>query len=240
MTLLRSLVFNLWFYGLTVLIVVLIVLPILLSGRLDAPAAMTIARRWAALMLFGLRHICGTTWQLTGRENLPAEGPALIASMHQSAFDTMVWLLLVPNACYVIKQELLDIPVFGHLCARARMIAVDRATGAQAIRSLLKGADRAVADRRHIIIFPEGTRVAPGQTVALQPGIAALASRTGLPVIPVATDSGTYWGRRAFRRRSGVIRIAIGQPIPAGIQRHELMTRLEAALVHGAENLSRK
>jgi len=184
-------------------------------------------------VLNGLRRICKAGWVVTGRENLPASGPMLIASMHQSAFDTMVWLLLVPHACYVLKRELLAIPVFGAMVRMTGMIAVDRGAGSGAIRSLLRSADRAVAEERQIIIFPEGTRAAPGARLPLQPGIAALAARTGLPVIPVATDSGYCWGRRAFRKRPGIIHIAIGKPIPAGLSREELMRRLEAAFAEG-------
>jgi 1-acyl-sn-glycerol-3-phosphate acyltransferase len=157
----------------------------------------------------------------------------LIASNHQSAFDTMVWLLLVPRASYVIKRELLRVPLFGALCRLSGMIVVDRTAGADAIRALLRAADKAVAEGRQIIIFPEGTRVAPGVQVPLQPGIAALAARTRLPVIPVATDSGHCWGRRAFRKLPGVIHVAIGAPIPADLGREELMRRLEQAIADG-------
>jgi 1-acyl-sn-glycerol-3-phosphate acyltransferase len=233
MIFLRSLTFNLWFYG-TTFVLALASIGRRLFGRNPEPLwAMGVANLWARLVLSGLRQICKADWVVTGRENLPASGPMLIASMHQSAFDTMVWLLLVPHACYVLKRELLAIPVFGAMVRMTGMIAVDRGAGSGAIRSLLRGADRAVAEQRQIIIFPEGTRAAPGAQLPLQPGIAALAARTGLPVIPVATDSGYCWGRRAFRKRPGTIHIAIGKPIPAGLSREELMRRLETAFTEG-------
>ena len=162
-----------------------------------------------------------------GGNTCRAKGPALIASMHQSAFDTMVWILLVPRACYVLKRELVAIPVFGPMCRLTGMIAVDRGAGAAAIRSLLKECDRAVAeDDRQMVIFPEGTRVPPGNIVELQPGVAAMASRTKLPVLPVVTDSGRCWGRRAFRKRPGVIHVRIGPPLPGGMARPALMGAL--------------
>jgi 1-acyl-sn-glycerol-3-phosphate acyltransferase len=144
-----------------------------------------------------------------------------------------VWLLLVPRACYVVKRELLRVPIFGPACKLTGMIMVDRDAGGAAIRMLLREADRAVAERRQMVIFPEGTRVAPGASLPLQPGVAALASRTGFSLIPVATDSGYCWGRRAFRKRPGVIHIAIGEAIPAGLKREELMQRLGQAIAEG-------
>jgi 1-acyl-sn-glycerol-3-phosphate acyltransferase len=223
MIILRSTLFNVFFFGGTLLLT--------LAGtvaRFVAPhRTLDVAVAWARLLLWGARVICGIRWEVTGA--LPT-GAALIASHHESAFDTLVWFALVPRAAYVMKQEMLRIPLFGALTRPAGMIAVDREGGAKAMRGLVRDAARAVAEQRQIVIFPEGTRAAPGTLLPLQPGIAALASATGLPVIPVATDSGRYWGRRAFRKRPGVIRIVLLPPIPAGTRRPELLRRLEAAL----------
>jgi 1-acyl-sn-glycerol-3-phosphate acyltransferase len=233
MILVRSILFNAWFYGVTTVFTVSSLVPRVLTLDRPAPWALRLARNWARCVLGGLRVLSGTRWAVTGRDNLPPDGPALIASNHQSAFDTMIWLLLVPRPCYVVKRELLNVPLFGALCRLTGMIIVDRSAGADAIRSLLREADRRVADGRQIVIFPEGTRVAPGVRAPLQPGIAALAARTRLPVIPVATDSGRCWGRRAFRKLPGVIHVAIGAPIPPGLGREELMRRLEQAIAEG-------
>ena len=229
----RSALFNAWLYGITTVLSLSSLVPRV--ATLDRPAAwpLGLARTWARCVLAGLRVLCGIRWTVTGRDNLPPDGPMLIASNHQSAFDTMVWLLLVPSPSYVVKRELLNIPLFGALCRLGGMIAVDRSAGADAIRALLRAADGAVRARRQIVIFPEGTRVPPGVRMSLQPGVAALAARTGLPVIPVATDSGRCWGRRAFRKLPGVIHIAIGPPIPASLPRAELMRRLERAIADG-------
>ena len=186
MTLLRSAVFNAWFFGLTA------VLGIWGLGiRWFAPRrALGMAQLWGRLVLAGLRRICAVQVVVTGREHLPASGPALIASQHQSAFDTLIWLELVSNVSYVYKIELQRVPLFGPLLVLAGQIGVDRSAGLSALRSLLRGAERAAAEGRQIVIFPEGTRTAPGESVLLQPGVAAISARTGLPVIPVATDSG--------------------------------------------------
>jgi 1-acyl-sn-glycerol-3-phosphate acyltransferase len=230
---LRSALFNAWFYGITTVLALSSLVPRV--ATLDRPARwpLAMARVWARCVLAGLRVLCGIRWTVTGRHHLPADGPMLIASNHQSVFDTMVWLLLLPSPSYVIKRELLHVPLFGALCRMAGMIAVDRTAGADAIRSLLRAADGAVARRHQIVIFPEGTRVAPGVRAPLQPGVAALAARTRLPVIPVATDSGRCWGRRAFRKLPGVIHVEIGPPLPAGLPRETLMQRLEQALADG-------
>ncbi len=222
MTLLRALAFYAWFYGVTFVLC-------LWHGALsrERDAVRHGAQRWATLVLAGLRRICGIDWVVTGREHLPASGAALIAPMHQSAFDTLIWLLLVPDCVYVLKLELTRIPLFGPLLLRSGMIAVDRAGGATAMRDLIRRAAAAAAEGRQILIFPEGTRVAPGAGVKLQPGVAALAARTGLPIIPVATDSGHYWGRRALRKRPGTIQVAIRPPLPTDLPRDALMAQLE-------------
>jgi len=235
MILLRSMLFALWFY-LGTFLTVFIGLPVL---RLGEKRVMRYAQRWAARMLGALRRICGIRWEMTGREHLPAEGPALIASMHQSAFDTLIWIAEAPRFTYVFKRELARIPIFGQYLAASGMIPVDREAGSKAMRGLLRATDRAVAGDRQMIIFPEGTRVAPGARAPLMPGVAAMATRSGLPVIPVVTDSGLLWGRRAFRKRPGVIRIAVLPPLPAGLPRAELLERL-AAIFADAPNYLEK
>jgi 1-acyl-sn-glycerol-3-phosphate acyltransferase len=232
-TFLRSAAFNTWFFGMTT---VLSLYGLLL--RAVAPdRALWLGKLWARLGLGGARVLCGIHLEIDGLEHLPREGPALIAAQHQSAFDTMVFINLVTRPAYILKQELARIPLFGPLVTLAGMIAIDRSAGAAALRSLLRASDLALADRRQIIIFPEGTRVAPGQAVPLQPGIAAMAARARLPVIPVVTDSGLCWGRRAFRKRSGTIHMLILPPLPAGLARPALMEALEGAYRKGSARL---
>ncbi|MFT8861448.1 MAG: lysophospholipid acyltransferase family protein [Acetobacter fabarum] len=175
--------------------------------------ALAYAKLWSRLVLWLFRAICGVQVRVSGLEHLPQSGPALIASQHQSAFDTLVWMLLLPRPCYVMKGELTRIPLLGPMLVLTGMMPVERAAGARALRLLLQGTDKAVADNRQIIIFPEGTRTMPGEHVALKPGIAAMSSHTGLPVIPVATNSGLFWGRNAFVKRSGVLHVCIGASI---------------------------
>lgn len=227
MTLARSLLFNLLFFAFTgvALIACLPLMPLL-----DRAGRLALMAWWAERVLGLLRLTAGIRLRVTGAEHLPAEEPALIAAKHQSAFDTIVWLALLPRPAYVLKRELLWIPLYGWYVRAAGMIAVDRGAGPAAIRHLMRAGEAALAEGRQIVIFPEGTRTAPGERRPYQPGIAALYARSGLPVIPVATDSGLYWGRRAFRKRPGTITVAVLPPIPPGLPRDEMLERLEAAI----------
>jgi 1-acyl-sn-glycerol-3-phosphate acyltransferase len=232
MILIRSALFNLYFFTLTFVLTLVATLVRLLAPH----ALMSVLRLWARLMVGGARAICGIRLHVTGLERIP-RGSALIASGHQSAFDTFVWFTLLPECCYVLKQELTKIPLLGKLTRAAGQIVVDRAAGAAAIRTLLRGGTEALEQGRQVVIFPEGTRSEPGTVGVLHPGIAALAVRTGRPVIPVATDSGVCWSRKAFVKRPGVITIAIGEPIQPGLPRAELMDRLrdQFASLHAKE-----
>jgi len=224
MILLRALAFNAWFFGLTaVLGVAGLFVRVFARHRIFA-----FARFWARLVLWGARVICGIEVRVGGMAHLPAEGPALLASEHQSAFDTLIWMTLVARPSYVVKHELTLIPLFGPLLAPAGMIPIDRGAGASALRGLLGAARRARAEQRQIIIFPQGTRAAPGERVPLHPGVTAVAAHLDLAVTPVATNSGTYWGRRAFMKYPGVVRIAVGEPIAASMPRAAMLEAIEA------------
>jgi 1-acyl-sn-glycerol-3-phosphate acyltransferase len=224
MTWVRSALFNAFFFTLSALLCLFGFFLSLARPR----ATILIPMFWARVVLGGLRLICGIRVQLDGREYLPRRGAALIASQHQSAFDTLVWFTLLPRCCYVLKSELRRLPIFGAMIAPAGMIVVDRKAGAAALRHLVREAERAVREERQIVIFPEGTRGEPGRVLPLQPGVAAIAARTGLPVIPVVTDSGLCWGRRAFRKQAGTIHIRLLPPIEPRRGRESIMSTLAA------------
>jgi 1-acyl-sn-glycerol-3-phosphate acyltransferase len=220
---LRSTLFNLAFFGLTAGLA-LLCLP-LLARRAWARAVLTVWSRAVVALL----PIAGIRLRVEGLQNIPPGG-CVIASKHQSAFDTAVWFALVPRATYVLKQELLRIPLYGWYARRAGMIAVDRAGGGTALRRMVRAASEAVRDDQRIVIFPEGTRTAPGERRPLQPGIVGLAAATGAPIVPVATDSGLVWGRRAFLKRPGLIQISVRQPLPRNLPRAALLAALAEAI----------
>ncbi len=222
---LRSALFNAAVFVLT-WTVILGSLPLLVAPR---AALREVLRVWARAIVWLLRAVCGVRVELRGLERIP-QGGCVLAAKHQSAFDTAIWVALLPDAAYVLKRELLSIPVYGWLARKARMIPVDRKGGGGALRAMLRQAVEAVAAGRQVVIFPEGTRTAPGERVPYQPGVVAIAAATSAPVLPVATDSGRIWGRRAFRKNPGVIRVSVLPPLPAGLNRAAMMAALEAAI----------
>lgn len=218
----RSALFNAWFFGATAVMGLIGV-----AVRAFAPQrSLAYAGLWARVVLAGARVLCGITFSVTGLERLP-KGAALLASQHQSAFDTLIWITLLPKASYVFKAELSRIPLFGPMLLAAGQIPLDRDASLTNVRALLKAAKVARAEGRQIVIFPEGTRVAVGSDAPIRGGFSLIASRTGLPVYPVATDSGLYWGRRAFLKRPGRIRIAIGEPIRPDLPQPLLVSTLK-------------
>ena len=183
MTILRSLLFNAFFLGGTA-VVVLLGVPLLAFP----PRVLTgFIRFWACMMIGALRVICGIRLEVMGMENLPPGG-SIIAAKHQSAFDTMVWLKLVPNSVYVLKKELLDIPFWGWLARHCGHLSVDRQAGAAALRTLVRETKARLAEGRPVVIFPEGTRTALDGMVKLQRGAANIAVRGERDVTPVLID----------------------------------------------------
>lgn len=219
----RACLFNLYFVLLTV-VMGIAAMPIRLFAR---RLALPYAKLWTRLSVAGLCHICGIRVVVTGREHLPA-GPCLLASQHQSAFDTLVWMNLVDRPAYVMKEELTRIPLVGPMLLLAGMIPVRRADGAKALRALLTATGQAASEGRQIVIFPEGTRTQAGETRRLHPGIVAMATHTGLPIIPVATDSGLRWPRNAVVKHPGPIHIAIGPALPSDVGKARILTEITA------------
>jgi 1-acyl-sn-glycerol-3-phosphate acyltransferase len=223
MRLFRSFLFSIWF-NVVSFVLVMGGLPIAAFAPRRMPAY---AGVWGRSVLAGM-PLFDCQVVIEGAENLPKSGKMLIASQHQSAFDTMLWFRLVPHPRYIVKIELMRIPLFGILARLSRQIGVDRDAGASALREMLHEADRAWDEGAQIVIFPEGTRADVGTVAKLHPGVAALARHSHLPVIPVTTDSGMCWGKGFWRKRPGTIRVIIHPALPAGLRREALMTQLQA------------
>jgi 1-acyl-sn-glycerol-3-phosphate acyltransferase len=219
---LRALLFNIAFFGITAVLGVL-GLPLLLAPR---RRVMQFGRFWARCVLALLKAIVGLDGAARGLEHLPP-GPCIVAMKHQSAWDALILPVLFGDPAVVIKRELLWVPFYGWYAARAGSIVIDRKGGAGALRRMLAVARQAAAAGRPIVIFPEGTRTAPGRRLAYQPGVAALYQALQLPVVPAAVNSGLFWGRRSFVKCPGHIALAFLDPIPPGLPRRRIMQELE-------------
>lgn len=202
------------FLALLSFLVVLFGLPIILLGRLAPYRWLTwIARAWALSVLILLKVICGLGYRIRGLENVP-EGGAIVFCKHQSAWETIAIRALFPPAqTWVLKRELLRIPIFGWALAAFEPIAIDRSAGRRAVKQLLEQGIKWLDHGRLVIIFPEGTRVAPGERRSYGIGGAVLGERSARPVVPVAHNAGVFWSRRSFLKYPGVIDVVVGNPI---------------------------
>lgn len=218
----RSLAFVALFYAWSV-ICGLAMTPLLLAPRRWMIWSMAL---WGAGVIILMRAVCGIRVEIRGRRNLPA-GKLLVAAKHQCMFDTIGPLTVFPDACYVMKRELLRIPFYGWFCVKAGMLELDREGGAGALRKLLAGARARLSEPRQLVIFPEGTRTPPGTKGIYQPGVAGLYRDLGLTCVPMATNSGAHWPAHGFRRRPGLIVYEFLEPIPPGLHRAAFMRELE-------------
>lgn len=171
-----------------------------------------IITQWTRFALWWLKITCNLTHTVTGSEHIPP-GPAIILCKHQSAWETMAVQTIFPPLVFVLKRELLRIPLFGWGLAALDPIAIDRGSGVKAARRIVEQGAERLGRGLSVVVFPEGTRTAPGQPGRYQPGGGMLAEKTGLPVVPVAHNAGRYWPRNSFTKRSGIIRVVIGPPI---------------------------
>lgn len=219
---LRWLLFSLIFYVVTLLWVLAGILGSPLGGRWIKAVVLNWTRVHAQLA----RHLIGVTSRVEG--TIP-RGAYLIAVKHQAQYETMEMVRLNHLPVMVIKKELADIPLFGWMTRRYGVIPVERSAGAKALRNMVAAGRDAVAEGRPVIIFPEGTRVPVGATPPLRPGFAGLYRALGLPVVPVAMNSGRLVGRGAAKR-SGIVTFKVGEIIPPGLGRGEIESRVHAAI----------
>jgi len=222
MALLRSLVYAAIFYPATLLWVLAGIVGSLFGRRVTLAVVLSWVdlHHWLAERILGIRIVV---------EGTIPPGPHLFAVKHQSMLETTEMVRITHLPVIVIKKELADIPLFGWMTRRYGVIPVERSAGAKALRAMVAEGKEAVASGRSVIIYPEGTRVPVGETPELRSGFAALYRALGLPVVPVATDSGRLWGR-GLVHRGGTVRLNIGETIPAGLSRNEIEARVHAAI----------
>lgn len=224
----RSILFAVAFYGTTAAFLVL-GMPLLLAPRWMAMAGL---RAHARTIVWLLRVICNLDCEVRGRDRLPA-GPCIVAAKHQSAWDTIALIPLLHDPAIVLKAELLSIPLYGWFCRKFEHIAVVRERAGPALRRMLADAGLRLAEGRQVLVFPEGTRRAPGAPADYKPGVVALYEAGGVPCVPLALNSGLFWARRSIWRFPGTVVVEFLEPIEPGLPRRafreRLVTRLEAA-----------
>ena len=220
---LRSILYGLWYYGLTaglaVLYIPLLALPrgILRSG----------IQLWARLLIWGMRVIGGVKLEIRGLEHLPQGVPVLLAAKHQSMFDIVPAFACMPDPLFVMKRELMAIPVFGWHNRKHGSIVVDRQGQAQAMRKLIADARDRFKEPRQLLIFPEGTRRALGAPPDYKPGVAGLYRDLDVPCVPVATNTGAHISSSGIATSPGTVVYQVLEPIPAGLKRADFMRLLQ-------------
>ena len=222
---LRSILYAVAFYLCTATFVILGIW-LLLAPRAWAMEGL---RLHGLACLWLLRVICGTHLEVRGREKIPS-GACLVVTKHQSAWDTFALIPLFADPAVVLKDELKWIPIYGWFILKFEHIRVQRGRAAAALRQMVDDAKACAAEHRQILIFPEGTRVAPGAAPDYKPGYLALYSGLDVPCVPVALNSGLFWPRRSLMRYPGTIVVEILEPLPPGLPRAEVRTRVEAAI----------
>lgn len=228
----RTLLFNVAFY-LNFIVLGVVLAPVLL---LPTRYVLRVAKFWAGSNLWWHRVIVGIKEDIRGAEHIP-QGAAIVAAKHQSVWETMRVFTLLPKPAYILKRELMWIPLFGWYLARSGMIPVDRGKRSAALRSMTDYARKAVADERQIIIFPEGTRMAPGAPPQYKYGVVHLYEKLGIPVAPVALNAGLYWPRRSLAHRKGTITLQFLPHIPPGLDPKRFADLLQETIEEATQPL---
>ncbi|MBY6241117.1 1-acyl-sn-glycerol-3-phosphate acyltransferase [Methylosinus sp. Sm6] len=232
MLFLRSLLFNVVFFT-NVIVLMLIWLPALAMPR---HASLALGRAWGRTSLWWLEKIVGVKVEFRGLENIP-NGAVIVACKHQSIWDTFVLPLHFPDFSYILKHELIYIPLFGWYLLAAEQIAIDRAKGGRLLPQITRKAKALFAQGRQLFIFPEGTRRPVGAPPQYKFGVAHIYSETGAPCVPVALNSGLFWPRRSFIIRPGTVVLEYLPPIEPGLDARVFFERLQEAMETATERL---
>ena len=225
MLIIRSVLFNVLFY-LNMVVLMCLALPTLVLPRWGI---LGVVRFWARSNNWLLRIICGITVELRGLERIPP-GPLLIAAKHQSLWETFALVPLFADPAFILKRELMWVPLWGWLARKARMIPVDRGARSQALAAIAASAKIELARNRQIVIFPEGTRRPPGAAPSYKYGVVHLYAESGVPCLPIALNSGLFWPRRSIRRYPGTIVVEFLDPIAPGLDKQVFFERLQQTI----------
>ncbi len=228
----RSLIFNALFYA-NLIVHMIVALPTLvLPHRILGE----FIRSYAVTSLWLLRVICGIKVEWRGLEKVP-KGACLVACKHQSLWETFALYAVLREPIYILKRELMWIPLFGWYAWKAHLIPVDRNAGLSALARMTTRARKELERGCQLVIFPEGTRRPPDAEPLYKPGVAFLYSKAEVPCVPVALNSGLFWPRRSLRRRSGTVLVEALDPIPSGLDRKEFLARLQNVLEEATARL---
>ena len=210
----------------------LVMVPLLLLGPKGGRA---FGKLWTRMVFFQLRVICGITYEIKGTENIPQSG-AIVAANHQSMWETFALYSFLPKPAMIMKQELIRIPFFGWFQRPAGNIVVDRMGGAKALRKLLRDTEHAIQDGCQVIVFPQGTRVKPGERGKFHNGVVGIYLGANAPCFPAVHNSGDYWLYPGYHKKPGVITLEFLPPIEAGLDRETFRPLLEDAILISAQS----
>jgi 1-acyl-sn-glycerol-3-phosphate acyltransferase len=228
----RSIVFNVLFYA-NLIVHMIAALPTLL---LPYPILHAFIRSYARSSLWLLRVVCDTKVEWRGIEKIP-HGACIAACKHQSLWETFALYAVFRDPTFIIKRELMWIPVFGWYTWKAGLIPIDRSAGLSALSRMTRAAQKELESSRQLVIFPEGTRRPPGAEPSYRPGVAQLYSKTGVACVPLALNSGLFWPRRSVHRLPGTILVEVLDPIAPGLDRHAFLARLQSVLEEASARL---
>ena len=212
------------FYFLMVIVTIIFTIIGIIILPLNFPLRFKIMSRWSAFNLWTLKILCGLKHEVGGLENIP-QSPAIIMCKHQSAWETLVLQLIFPAQVWILKRELLWIPIYGWALASMQPIAIDRSASMRSIKQIVKQGMERLEAGLWVVIFPEGTRTAPGERRKYQSGGGLLAVKSQYPIVPVAHNAGSFWPRKSLSKRPGTIQMVIGPAIYADAKSAEDVTK---------------
>lgn len=231
---LRSLLFNFFFYGGS-LVLLLAAFPLWFASK-------AIQRKfclvWVRYAYWCEKYVLGLDYRVVGRENLPSEPPYLVAMKHQSAWETMKLYALFGFPAIVLKKELMDMFLWGRYARAMDMVPVDRSRGREAMDGMVQSARRILTEKRPLVIFPQGTRIPVGVKKPYKHGIAKLYEDLQLPVVPIALNSGVFWPKKSFWKKSGTITLEVMPPIMPGIDGAQMLAQLEQQIESASDRLA--
>jgi 1-acyl-sn-glycerol-3-phosphate acyltransferase len=222
---LRSLVYNVLFYLLLVFWMIVAIPTLMMPPR----AFLAIAKAWARSSVWLMRVVCNTRVDYRGLEKIP-QGPLIVASKHQSMWETFALLQFFDRPLFIYKRELGFIPMFGWYLIKSKMIGVDRSGGMRSLMEMARRAPQEVRSGRQLIIFPEGTRTAVGAPPDYKTGVGQIYVNSGVPCVPVALNSGLFWPRRTFMRYPGTLVVEFLDPLPPGLSRKDFIERISTSI----------